>query len=74
MAVTGVKVSSALVLKVKTGVDAQGNDVFSSTTLRRVKTTAADQDIFDTAQGISTLLKNPVDSILRQDVSELVNQ
>lgn len=74
MPVSGLKISSSLVLRVKTGVDGSGNDILSTVTLRRVKTSAPDQDLYDTAQGISALLKNPVDSILRQDVNELINQ
>lgn len=74
MAVNGVKVSSNLVLRVRTGTDKNGNDVFRSTTLRKIKTSSSDQDLFDVAQSIGTLLKNPIDAVLRQDVNELVNQ
>lgn len=74
MAVNSVKVSSNLVLRVRTGVDSKGNPTFGSTTLRRVKTSAADQNLYDVAQGIQALLKNPVDAILRQDVTELINE
>ncbi|SKA75681.1 Protein of unknown function [Caloramator quimbayensis] len=74
MAVNGVKVSSNLVLRVRTGVDQNGNDTFDTTTLRKIKTSSSDQDLFDVAQSIGTLLKNPIDAVLRQDVNELVNQ
>ncbi|QCX33365.1 DUF1659 domain-containing protein [Caloramator sp. E03] len=74
MAVNGVKVSSNLILRVRTGVDSNGNAVFDNTTLRRIKTSAQDQDLFEIASGIGALLKNPVDAILRQDVIELINQ
>ncbi|MCX7883786.1 MAG: DUF1659 domain-containing protein [Caloramator sp.] len=74
MAVNGVKVSSNLVLRIKTGTDKNGNDTFDTTTLRRIKTSSKDQDLFDVAQSVGTLLKNPIDAILRQDINELVNQ
>lgn len=73
MAVNQVKLTSALVLKVKSGVDTNGNDVFKNISLRKVKTTALEQDVFDVAQGLAGVLKNPVDGILRQDVNELIS-
>lgn len=74
MAVSSVRLTSALVLKSKTGVDAGGSDVFKNITLKRVKTAAAEQDVFDVAKGIALVLKNPVSGILRQDVNEIISQ
>jgi hypothetical protein len=73
MAVNQVKLSSALVLKVKTGVDSSGNDVFKNIALKKVKTAAADQDVFDVAQGFKNVLKDSVTGIMKQDVNELVS-
>jgi hypothetical protein len=73
MAVNQVKLSSVLVLKVKTGVDSSGNDVFKNISLKKVKTTAADQDVFDVAQGFKNVLKDTVAGIMKQDVNELVS-
>lgn len=73
MAVNQVKLTSALLLKVKSGVDTNGNDVFKNISLKKVKTTALEQDVFDVAQGLAVVLKNPVDGIMRQDVNELIS-
>lgn len=73
MAVNQVKLTSALLLKVKSGVDTNGNDVFKNISLKKVKTTALEQDVFDVAQGLAGVLKNPVDGIMRQDVNELIS-
>lgn len=73
MAVNQVRLTSALILKVKSGVDTNGNDVFKNISLKKVKTTALEQDIFDVAQGIAGVLKNPVQGIMRQDLNELIS-
>jgi hypothetical protein len=72
MAVTETKVTTALVLKVKTGV-LNGQDVFKSLSFKRVKAAAPDQEIFDVAQGIAGILASPINSIYKQDVNELIN-
>ena len=72
MAVTETKLTTALVLKLKTGV-LNGKDVFKSLSFKRVKATVPDQDIFDVAQGIAGILSSPVNGIYKQDVNELIN-
>lgn len=72
MAITGTKLTTALVLKVKTGVQ-NGKDVFKSLTFKKVKAEATDADIFDVAQGIASILPNPIASIYKEDVNELIN-
>lgn len=72
MAVTGTKITTALVLKVKTGVK-NGTDVFKNLTFKKVKPGASDADIFDVAQKIGGILPNPVSSIYKQEVNELTN-
>jgi hypothetical protein len=69
-----VKLTSALVLKVKSGVDANGNDLFKNITLKKVKTSAPEQDLFDVAQGIGALLNTPVEGIFRQNLDEMISQ
>lgn len=73
MAVTAVKVTSNVVFRVKLGVDQNGNDIERAVTLRRVRPTAADQDIFDVVAAMSGLLEGPVQNVVRQDVSQLIN-
>ena len=72
MAVSGTKITTALVLKIKTGV-LNGTDVFKSLNFKKVKAGATDTDIFAVAQGIASILTNPVSSIYKQDVNELLN-
>lgn len=72
MAVVETQVTTALVLKVKTGVQ-NGKDVFKSLTFKRVKGQANDDDIFQVATGIAGILGYPVSSIYKQDVNELTN-
>lgn len=74
MAVNQVRLTSALILKVKSGVDSKGNDVFKNISLKKVKTSAAEQDVFDVAQGLAGVLRNPVEGIMRQDLNELISQ
>ena len=74
MAINEVKLNSTLILKVKTGVDSSGNDILKSISLKKVKTNAVNQDVFDVAQGIKDVIKNQVVSITKQNVNELVSE
>lgn len=74
MAIVANKLSTTLQLKVKTGTDERGNDVFQTQSYRRVKTGAADGDIYSVAQAIGSLESTPVASIMKADSYELVNQ
>jgi len=74
MAVIANKISTALQLKVKTGVDESGSDVIATQTYRRVKTDSTDSDIYEVAQTIGSLESTPVTSVVKADSFELVNQ
>ncbi|EYE87691.1 hypothetical protein Q428_12070 [Fervidicella metallireducens AeB] len=50
MAVNSVKLTSALVMKVKTGVDGKGNDIFKNITFKRVNPGVVKEDVFAVAQ------------------------
>lgn len=69
MAVKDLKLTTSLVLKFKTG-----GDVTKAVTLRKVKTTANHQDVYDVAQLIFGLIDGTAAGIQRQDVSELINE
>lgn len=73
MAVTAVKLSSAMVIKVVTGKDASGNDLLKSITLKNVKPEAVEQDIYDVAQALAALLNYPVSGYFRQSLDELIS-
>lgn len=69
-----VKLTSALVLKIKSGVDSKGNDVFKNITLKKVKPAALDQSVFDVAQGIAAVLNTPLEGVFRQNLDEMISQ
>lgn len=71
--VNTLKLSSALVLKVRTGVDTNGNSLFRNISLKKVKPTATEQDMFDVAQAIAGVLTATVAGLYRQDTDEIVN-
>lgn len=73
MAATASKISSTISLKLRTGVDENGRDVFKSVALRNIKINAVEQDLFDVAQEVASALKYPVEDILKQDISEIIN-
>jgi hypothetical protein len=68
-----LKLTSALVLKVRTGADASGNDLFRNVSLKKVKPAATEQDMFDVAQAIAGVLSGTVAGVFRQDTDEIVN-
>jgi len=74
MTASSVKLNSALILKLKIGVDTKGNDLYKNITLKKVKASAPDQDVFDVAQAITFILRAPLESVLRQNVDEIVNR
>ena len=73
MALTTNKLTSALIIKVKTGTTSEGKDKFSSITFKKVKIAAVDQDVYDVANAIGTVLSHPVNDIMRQDESEIIS-
>lgn len=74
MAVTLNKISSALLLKVKTGVDEKGNDIFQTQTYRKIKLGAIDENIYSVANSIAALESTPVVAVLKSESYELINQ
>jgi hypothetical protein len=73
MPVSANKLSTALQIKVKTGVDVSGNDITATQSYRRVKVNAADDALYSAAQTIGSLQNTPVVSVIRADSTELVN-
>jgi hypothetical protein len=73
MAVQASVIKSALSLKYKEGVDESGKDIFKTKKFSNVKTSAADADIYAVADTFSSLMKYPVEEILRNDDSMLIN-
>jgi hypothetical protein len=67
MAVVSTKVSSALKLTMKTGVDEKGKDKYVTKTLSNLKVTAADEDIFAVGEAISNIKTYPLFGLGRED-------
>jgi len=72
MAVVSTKVSSALRLTMKVGVDVNGKDKFATKTIGNLKVTALDADIFAIGQAISNIKTYPLFGLDRQDQFSLV--
>lgn len=73
MAVTAVKLSSTLVIKVITGTDGSGNDVLKSISLKNIKPETLEQDMHDVAQAIAAVLNYPINGYFRQNLDELIS-
>jgi len=73
MAVVSTKVSSALRLTMKVGVDVKGKDKFATKTIGNLKVTASDADIFAIGQAISSIKTYPLFGLDRQDQFSLVS-
>lgn len=74
MAVTTTKLSTALTLRVKNGVDKNGKDVIKTLKLSKLKVNATDENIYGVGDAMAKLLKYPVVGILRGDISMIENQ
>jgi hypothetical protein len=74
MAVVSTKVSSALKLTMKVGVDINGKDKFATKILGNLKVTALDEDIFAIGQAISNMKTYPLFGLDRQDQFSLVTE
>ena len=71
MAVLVTPLTSKLKLQFQTGVDGQGNPVYKSKTISKVKTAAVDQDVFDTANALGEICADTLNAITRINDSDL---
>lgn len=71
MAVVVNPKDSRLRIKFKTGVDLEGNDVFKTKTLSRIKSSAIDEDVVAIANELSALQQHEVSVLTRVDEKEL---
>jgi len=74
MAVLVTPLTSKMKLQFQTGVDGEGNPVYKSKTISKVKTAAVDQDVFDTANALSGLCADVLSAVTRIDDSDLSEQ
>lgn len=71
MAVDKIPSGSVLRMQFQTGVDGNGDPVYSTKSLSNVKTDALDQDIFDVAQALAQLQEHTLMAVLRVDSAVL---
>ncbi|MBL4935013.1 DUF1659 domain-containing protein [Clostridium sp. YIM B02515] len=74
MAVVSTPVSSALSIKFKAGIDANGKDIIKAKKFSNVKVTAAPDKLLEIGTALGSLLKNEFVSVGRTDDSVLVNE
>ncbi|AKA67211.1 DUF1659 domain-containing protein [Clostridium scatologenes] len=73
MAAKATKLETAMILKYKDGVDKNGKDVIKKQSFSKVKTSAADQDIFDVSKEFEKLLGKTLNELVREDQSGITN-
>lgn len=73
MAVTKSIETTSLSIEVQKGLDLAGDPIYSKKTFANVKTNAAPQDVFDTAEAIKGVLEAPTRDYFINESSSLVN-
>ena len=73
MAVQSTQIKSALSLRYKEGVDANGKDIIKTKKISNIKIVADNQGLLDVATALSPLMKYPIVEILRSNDSKLIN-
>jgi hypothetical protein len=73
MPVSANLLDSRVQIKFNTGTDENGNPIIRTKTLSSVKSSAANQDVMDVVQGLTTLQQHPISTIIRINEEELRN-
>lgn len=73
MAVINLPLATRLQLRLKTGVTAEGRDIFRLRTFGNVKPAATDVDVKSVADGLTSLQVHAVDTVRRIDQADLVS-
>jgi hypothetical protein len=74
MAVTSNKTGCSMVIRYNEGVDKYGMDIVKSQKFAGVKTTALDEEIYDVAKALETLMPNALVEIVRNDENALITE
>lgn len=74
MPVLVTPLTSKIKLQFRTGVDGEGKPMYKNKTVGKVKTDAADQDVFDTANALAGLCADTLAAVNRIDDSDLAEQ
>lgn len=73
MALLSSLTNTAVSLRYKEGVDSTGKDIIKAKKFSNVKISAVDQDIYDTAAALGSLMSYPVSQVVRSNDSVLIN-
>jgi len=73
MALLSSLTNTAVSLRYKEGVDSTGKDIIKAKKFSNVKISAVDQDIYDTAAALGSLISYPVSQVVRSNDSVLIN-
>jgi hypothetical protein len=73
MAAKATKLETGMILKYKDGVDKNGKEIIKKQSFSKIKTSAADQDLFDVAKEFEKLLGKTLDELIREDQSGITN-
>ncbi|MCT8978319.1 DUF1659 domain-containing protein [Clostridium sp. CX1] len=73
MAATATKLSSSLIIKYIDGVDSKGKEIVKKQSFSKIKTSAAEQDLFDVAKEIEKLIGKTLDEVIREDQNSITN-
>ncbi|MBA5850046.1 DUF1659 domain-containing protein [Clostridium sp. cel8] len=71
MAAKSTKLQSSLVLKYQDGVDDSGNDIIKSQRFSKIKLTASDEEIYNTALEVEKLIGKPLGEIIKVDENDI---
>lgn len=72
MAIVKNAAASRFMVKVQTGVDANGKPVFKNRIFANVKATTADEVVYEIAAALAGLQLHTLDAVLREDNGILV--
>lgn len=64
--------ASKLRLTFQTGVDANGKPVYKAKTFNNIKPAATTDQLFQTAQALSVLCNDPMNSVERNDSTDII--
>ncbi|MDW8802218.1 DUF1659 domain-containing protein [Clostridium sp. A1-XYC3] len=73
MAATATKLSSSLIIKYIDGMDSKGKEIVKKQSFSKIKTSAAEQDLFDVAKEIEKLIGKTLDEVIREDQNSITN-
>lgn len=74
MAVIKIAKATTLGIKVQTGISATGAPVYKTVRFGSIKPAAADADIFAVGQALGNLQMHVLNSLVREDSGDLMNQ